>query len=226
MTVGYPVLEVDNAALFASSADWISPNSERGYRNNPPAADGSKVIIADTDHLWGVGGDHTWVWKSFLRGLNPIYMDRLDSDAKSERARRAMGQTLRYANRMNLAAMAPRNDSCSSRYCLVDPGVEYLVYLPLDPLWIESQIASTRFFRRFALLTSKFTVWLRGWFMQTVTVDLSDASGEVSVEWSNPITGQIFAAGTTTGGASQSFKAPFRGEAVLYVAVRKTTSEK
>jgi hypothetical protein len=63
--------------LLRSTADWISPSGNGGedYQGNPPAADGSKVIIVDTDHLWGVGGDRTWVWKTFARGLNPIYMD-------------------------------------------------------------------------------------------------------------------------------------------------------
>ncbi|TFG67444.1 MAG: hypothetical protein E4H27_08990, partial [Anaerolineales bacterium] len=43
--------------LFASSADWISPASSRGfeYRYNPPPASGEKVILNDTDHLWGHG---------------------------------------------------------------------------------------------------------------------------------------------------------------------------
>ena len=45
------------------------------YQIDPPAADGRKVILTDTDHLWGIGGDVAWVWKSFLRGLNPIFMD-------------------------------------------------------------------------------------------------------------------------------------------------------
>jgi hypothetical protein len=31
---------------------------------------------------------------------------------------------------MNLAAMMPRNDLASTQYCLANPGVEYLVYLP------------------------------------------------------------------------------------------------
>jgi hypothetical protein len=217
MTVGFPAVEVGNAALFASPADWISPNSEGGYRDNPPAADGSKVIIADTDHLWGVGGDHTWVWKSFLRGLNPIYMDDLGADSKKEDARRAMGDTLTYAKRMGLASMAPRNDLASTTYCLAHPRVEYLVYLPLDPHWTESWMASARFFWRFSPLFSKFNLWFRGLYRLTVRVDLSAASGALSVEWFNPSTGEITAAGTITGGANQDFTAPFRGDAVLYI---------
>ena len=44
-----------------------------------------------------------------------------------------LGYTLDYAQRMNLAAMVPRSDLCSSQYCLANPaadGAEYLVYLP------------------------------------------------------------------------------------------------
>ena len=68
-------------ALFGSPADWMSPQRTDGtsgdYQDDPPAADGRKIIISDTDHLWGVGGDRVWVWKSFTRGHHPIYMDPL-----------------------------------------------------------------------------------------------------------------------------------------------------
>jgi hypothetical protein len=67
----------DNAQLFATGADWISPgNGPRfEYRYNPPPADGRKVILTDTDHLWGHGAEVAWVWKSFTRGLNVLFMD-------------------------------------------------------------------------------------------------------------------------------------------------------
>ena len=45
-------------------------------------------------------------------------------------ARPAMGHTRAYAERMNLAAMTPRNELSSTEYCLASPGKEYLVYLP------------------------------------------------------------------------------------------------
>ena len=41
----------------------------------PPAGDGRKVIITDTDHYAPGKGDALWAWKSFLRGHNPILMD-------------------------------------------------------------------------------------------------------------------------------------------------------
>jgi hypothetical protein len=120
--------EVNNAALFASAAQWISPGTQGGYQDDPPAAEGKKVILSDTDHLWGVGGDADWVWKSFLRGLNPIYMDPLFEEAKHEAVRKAMGQTWRLAAKMNLAQMTPHPDLCSTGYCLAAPGKEYLIY--------------------------------------------------------------------------------------------------
>ena len=50
-----------------------------------------------------------------------------------------------------------------------------------------------------------------------VTVNLSGASGQLNVEWFNPEDGTTTSGGTTTGGASHSFTAPFNGDAVLYI---------
>ncbi len=133
MTVGFPVKQVDNNALFNSDAEWISPNGEDDdYANDPPASDGTKVIIIDSDHLWGVGGDRVWIWKCFLRGLNPIYMDDLRSGSQREGARKAMGYTLTYAKKMNLKDMSPQDDLSSTTYCMANPGSEYLVYQPIS----------------------------------------------------------------------------------------------
>lgn len=96
-----------NEDLFRSPADWISPNHRGGYKRSPPPADGKKVILLDTDHLWGIGGGADWVWKSFLAGHHPIYMDPLDDHPEREQARRAMGVTLRLARRFDLAGMIP-----------------------------------------------------------------------------------------------------------------------
>jgi hypothetical protein len=52
------------------------------------------------------------------------------SYAAFEPARYAMGDTLRFAERMNLIQMEPRDDLSSTRYALANPGQEYLV---LDP---------------------------------------------------------------------------------------------
>ena len=192
-----------NANLFNSPAEWISPNPEGGYRDNPPAADGSKVILSDTDHLWGIGGNQTWVWKSFCRGMNSLFMDPYRKPQKDERdvwtdhlsdkkaldpqwepIRKSLGYTLTYANRMDLASMIPCSDLASTEYCLANPGSEYLVYLPDGG---------------------------------KATVDLSAASGTLAAEWFNPDTGEATSAGTTAGGDSREFTAPFSGDAVLYI---------
>ena len=71
-----------NDELFQSQADWISPNSIApdgyNYKTNPPAADGSKVILADTDHTDSQGLGIDWVWKTFTRGLHPLLMEGWD----------------------------------------------------------------------------------------------------------------------------------------------------
>ena len=184
-----------NRTLFESPADWVSPNAVGGYRDNPPVAKGDKVVLSDTDHLWGIGGNQAWVWKTFLRGHNPLFMDPYDGvvlskrfDRKWEPIRRSLGYTLRYARRMNLAAMTPQNKLASTRYCLANPGTEYLVYLPSGG---------------------------------EVTVALSAAKGTLAVEWFNPSTGKARKPTRIEGGARRTLTAPFKGDAVLYIAAPK-----
>jgi hypothetical protein len=186
-----------NSALFDSPAEWVSPNPEGGFRDNPPAWDGRKIVLNDTDHLWGTGGNSPWVWKSFLRGLNPILMDPYDGrvlegkpESKWDPIRRSMGYTLRFAKRMNLAAMVPHNEIASTSYCLANPGNEYLVYLPTSG---------------------------------TITVDLSAASGALAAEWFDPNKDATIDGGTIEGGARRSFKSPFGRDAVLYLKAKEAS---
>jgi hypothetical protein len=157
MTMQFPVPEQTrvNDPLFESRAEWISPgyddeafaggghpmapgSPQSRWLEDPPAADGSKVVITDTDHYAPGRGDVLWAWKSFLRGHQPILMDFgliggvNPPDAAFEPARYAMGDTLRFAERMNLIAMEPRDDLSSTRYALANPGQEYLILQPAD----------------------------------------------------------------------------------------------
>ena len=127
MTFPYP--GGNNESLFASPADWISPGRKSIWMKSPPPADGRKVVLLDTDHLWGIGGGRDWIWKTFLRGHHPIYMDPLDDDPVRIEARRAMGDTLRLARGIDLAAFVPN----VMDYSLINrtPGAEQIVrYLP------------------------------------------------------------------------------------------------
>jgi hypothetical protein len=139
--------------LYHSAADWISPGS------HVPPSDGTKVIINDTDHSYGPSelkqdrtmGERAWVWENFTSGSNVLFMDPyltkwpdrnfpegmtadprvgLKVDNFFAPIRDAMGVTMTYANRMNLVAMTPQPSLCSTHFCLVNPGVEYLVYQP------------------------------------------------------------------------------------------------
>jgi len=182
------------ASMLASPADWISPGRNDGFGDDPPAWDGKKVSLLDTDHVWGVGGNGAWVWKSLVRGHNPLFMDPYDGavlgkrfDPQWEPIRRNLGYARRYAERMNLAAMTPRSDLASTKYCLANPAkqkAEYLVYLPAGG---------------------------------SVKVDLSGTEGRLAVEWFDPSTGKTRHGESVAGGASRSFTAPFSGDSVLYL---------
>ncbi len=203
MTVESP--EGDNFKLFDSPADWISLRSNTYYNNyHVKTANGSKVILADTDHLCGICDIRPWIWKSFTRGENPIYMDVYDNAVPLSsppipippnsinfpsfvKFRRNLGYTLTYAKRMNLRAMKPSNYIASTGYCLAKPvpiGAEYLVYSPKGG---------------------------------KVIVDLSAAKEELTAEWFNPNDGKVTSGIKTTGGGYRVFTAPFDGDAVLYI---------
>jgi hypothetical protein len=136
-----------NEQLFNSPADWISPNDEGGYFDNPPDTAGKKVIITDTDHLWGHGGSVSWVWKSVCRGLNPVLMDSympapgydvdsyvLQINSRNhplwESIRKNFGYARGYMLRMNLKKCIPTETLSSTNYCLAEPGRQYLLYCP------------------------------------------------------------------------------------------------
>lgn len=183
-------------SLFASPADWISPQNdgEAGdYQDDPPVAAGQKIILSDTDHLWGVGGDRTWVWKSFLRGHHPIYMDPLSkpdwvrsSETEMEGARHAMGHTRAFAERMNLAFCTPQPGLASTRYCLANPGAEYLVYQPTSG--------------------GSFRVELK--------------AGTYVYEWFDPAKGAVHGSGNLqVSDGNRKVQAPFAGDAVLYLRI-------
>ena len=195
-----------NPTLFASNADWISPGAGSNgeiWKTSPPDSGGRKVVINDTDHLWGNGGDAVWVWMSFCRGTNILYMDGYDGKAYGTghpwsqadsmsptvvKLRKNLGYVLDYSRRVNLAGLIPKSALSSTGFCLANtaPGqAEYIVLQPLSG--------------------------------QSFTLDLSATTGTLTVEWFNPSTGVRTAAGTVNGGASRSFTPPFSGEAVLYL---------
>ncbi|MFT3945837.1 MAG: DUF6298 domain-containing protein [Agriterribacter sp.] len=218
--IGPPML---NKLLWDSPADYVSPGWEPqgwavpgssavdDYAKDPPIPKSNKVCIIDTDHLWGYGGHYVWAWKSFMRGLNPIFMDswkpipgkmttkemdwafvtgeiiRVDKDFPDYAPLRDnMGYINDLAKRVDLKNMKPRSDLTTTRFCLANPGKEYIVYYP------------------------HFTIM--------ATVDLSAVDGELSVEWFIPsINRTIKAPATIKGGYFNAIEAPTSMDAVLYL---------
>src|SRR5215213_2971005 len=130
-------------ALGTVPGHWISPGfddrpvpGDSRWLLNPPANDGRKVVISDTDHYSPFQSTALWAWKSFLRGHNPILYDLSiiggaapadpDSGTPSfnslEAARYAMGETRRFTDLVDLATLEPRGDLTSTGYASHTPA--------------------------------------------------------------------------------------------------------
>jgi hypothetical protein len=191
--VGMTSSPINNPPLFASPADWISPNG-KDYLNDPPDTKGGKVIIVDNDHINPWNSEPEWVWKNLFRGNHFILMDsyqdfRIDSPEKPEPklapTRRAMGLARKLSERIDLVSMTPKSELASTGYCLANPGREYLVY--------KSDGGHNEF---------------------TLTI----TAGKYSAEWINPssnksLKSQDHHAKTDT----NIFVLPFNGSAILYL---------
>jgi hypothetical protein len=199
----YIGLRKPNVDLFESPADWISPNNgiNNEYASDPPAAQGNKVVILDTDHIWGIGGDRVWAWKAFTRGYNLLFMDGYDgennyavggADWQPYRAewislRKTLGYIETFADRMKLSGMTPRPELSSTGFCLAGraPRPEYLIYQPVAG--------------------------------DELQIDLSAVDGRFTIEWFNPQTGYLQLGNSVSGGGVRSLRSPFGGDSVLYV---------
>jgi hypothetical protein len=179
-----------NKLLIDSPADWISPNpgsAEEGYKDRPSPRYVGKVIVNDTDHLWGhTGGDSVWVWRSFTRGLNVLFMEELTpSPIWQDSARLALGQVRAFARKIDLAHMTPAPELAGTGQVLAAKGREYLVY----------QDGSLGEF----------------------SIDLRDVEGRFDVEWFNVTSGETSAGKPVSGGGRRVLTTPFPGAAAVYL---------
>ena len=180
----------------------FTPTGERtaryGAAENPasePSCEGPKAHKA-------------WVWKNFMRGNHILFMDPyLDPcpwyvternhpdgnkpDEYWETLRRSMGYVRTIADRVNLAAMSPQGQIASSGYCLASMNQTDAELLVYTP---------------------------KGpW----ITVDLSEFAGSFLVEWFDPSSGESLQRETVSGGGRRALKAPFEGDAVLHLVLKK-----
>jgi hypothetical protein len=62
--------------MMSMNSDLVTPcRPDAGFVENPAVADGLKVVVADTDHFIPEEVTPQWVWRAFLRGQHPIFMD-------------------------------------------------------------------------------------------------------------------------------------------------------
>ena len=184
-----------NSSILASNADFWSL-SWRNVDFTPPIADGRKVSILDSDHVWGFPlspppNDHgDWAWKGFARGHNPIYLDTYILPGYSQyppdtQMRAALTYIRTLATRLDLDRMVPSTTAASTGFALVNPDIEYVVYQPNN---------------------AAFTVML--------------PAKTFSYEWLNTKNGEISHSGTiTTLAGSNTFSLPggLSGRAVLHL---------
>jgi hypothetical protein len=191
----------DEAYLFNSTADAISPDGLTPYliTQGGDVSYSTKPRFYDTDHVAGFSSAsdaelyRKVIWRSFCRGMNPIFMDSYDTDfppwndgtimAVFNPTRDAMGHTLSYANRMDMTNVIPSSTFSTSGYALVNAGNTYLIYQPN-----------------------------KGSFTYTLP------SGNYDFEWFNPNTGAVTATGTMRGAKKMKSAPPFGySDAVLFI---------
>jgi hypothetical protein len=202
-TAPYPE-QLPAAAMRAftaeSGADWVSPHGwYDGWQDDPPEAGGRQVVLLDSDHTFGIGGDAVWVWKGFARGHNLLVMDSLagrpdlagrmtphpEHAEVEESARRGLHGTRDAAVRLDLARAVPAGALCSTGYCLARPGRQYLAFAPEGG---------------------------------RLTLDLSAAAGRrLAAHWLevDRYDGRLVPAGLVEGGGARTLDPPFAGPAAL-----------
>ncbi len=177
-------------SMLASRADWVSPGRLDGYGEAPAAWNGKKVSLLDTDHIWGMGGNAAWVWKAFTRGHNPLFMDQYQGVVFDAAERHAQWDEVR---------------------CAMGHARRLADRMNLAAMAPHDDLASTRYC--LANVGQEYLVYLPDG--GEVTVDLSAATGTVTVEWFNPRTGEVDKGGSTPGAARRTLKAPDTRDWVL-----------
>jgi hypothetical protein len=105
--------------------------------SEPPINDFGKPGMVDTDHIDALNVSLTLPWRAFTRGYHfSLYDNPFENpwkeDSVWQNVRTNIGAINNYANSKfsDLAAMNPSTSDCSTSFCLVNPGLEYLVYAP------------------------------------------------------------------------------------------------
>jgi hypothetical protein len=217
-----------NPDLFESPADWIAPN--RGVNNefaiDPPPVTGEKVVLLDTDHIWGIGGDREWAWKSFLRGYNLLFMDAYDGKAVGSGApadfdiRRVSWKTA-IKKLIGLyrpqAGWNPNAETWVSLRSNLGHIRWFSTRVDLGRMKPQGGLSSTGYCLAGIDEHSADYLVYRPQRSGEITLDLSACHGLHEIEWFDPRKGQFFSGGQTDGGQVQTLQTSFEGDVVVYV---------
>jgi len=148
----------DDGACLASHADWMSPVDPHFL------SDGTKVVLNDTDHSYywttlesnGPDAQRQWAWQTLTLGASPLFMDPYlevwpprnsptgnTPDPMWNVLRDSLGNTRRYAEKLDLGHDVPSGSLSSTGYCLANPGTQYLVYQPSSGAFTVTMVAGT-----------------------------------------------------------------------------------
>lgn len=191
-----------NDYLFDNGHVQIIAPAGREYETTTPHNHGNErvnVVFHDTDHGGRDGNgivDVEWPWKSLTRGVSPLLLDcpfdvcKREPDSERPLIRRAMAQTLTYANKINLKAMTVETGTSiiDSGYGLYESCVEYLMYMPDD--------GSHR-----------------------INLNSCQPDHSFAVEFFEPFTGTTTSGETVSGGAVHGFNPPGSNPMVVHLKV-------
>lgn len=220
-----------DAALYASTADWIGPQINNNFANQFPANvavnNQGKVVMNDSDHaqdpqtLLNANGtvndaqDRKWLWENITQGAGSVtLMDPYDIDFHTTSPVR------------NTCPGSVANSICSptssvdAKWNPLRNAIGYVLkatnLLDLSSMTPQAALSSTGFaLANTSAFNSGFLVYQPN--SGAFTVNLTSQAGNVlTVQWLNPQTGVLTSAGTVNGGsAAQSFTAPSGTDAVL-----------
>ncbi|HCV42972.1 MAG TPA: hypothetical protein DGH68_05775, partial [Bacteroidetes bacterium] len=138
--------EYPNDSLWHGRSECVAPGAfgldGNIWMTSPPDSNGRKVVIVDTDHIWGMVNDNQvpWIWKNFCNGNSVTLQDNFCSEPSYPYwdcdnvnwppFRRAMGVAIGLANTADLLHMTPQpNKSSTSDYVLFGAATgEVIVY--------------------------------------------------------------------------------------------------
>jgi hypothetical protein len=217
-----------NADLFDSPADWIAPWEELPdfpYRASPPDTRGLKVVITDTDHLWGIGGDRKWAWKTFMRGNHPSFMDAYDGAAVGLGApltwdvlrsgwKLIVRQMLHVAEFRGWEPDAPKWVSLRANLGHIRRFADRMDLAHAMP---DPAVASTGYaLVHIGVCTSEYLVYAED-SKTPIKLDLSRTVGPLAEEWFDPSTGSTLQKPPVQTAGLSNFQSPFQDDAVLYL---------